>query len=46
MHHDDIFVPVDPDALPGRLRAAGFAEAQVEVRGDRLRFTAKVPGPS
>ncbi len=46
MHHDDIFVPVDPDALPGRLRAAGFAKAQVQVRGDRLRFTAKVPGPS
>lgn len=45
VHHDDIFVPVDPDALPGRLRAAGFAEARVEVRGDRLRFTAKVPGP-
>jgi hypothetical protein len=35
---------VDPDALPGRLRAAGFAETQVQVRGDRLRFTAKVPG--
>ena len=44
VHHDDIFVPVDPDALPGRLRAAGFAETQVQVRGDRLRFTAKVPG--
>jgi protein-L-isoaspartate O-methyltransferase len=34
-----IFVPVDPDRLPERLRAAGFAAAQVEVRGDRLRFT-------
>jgi hypothetical protein len=45
VHHDDIFVPVDPDALPGRLHAAGFADARVEVRGDRLRFTAKVPGP-
>ena len=44
VHLDDIFVPVDPDALPGRLRAAGFAETQVQVRGDRLRFTAKVPG--
>lgn len=40
MHHDDIFVPVDPDALDGRLRAAGFAGATVEVRGDRIRFTA------
>jgi ubiquinone/menaquinone biosynthesis C-methylase UbiE len=40
VHHDDIFVPVDPDALAGRLRAAGFAGATVEVRGDRIRFTA------
>ncbi len=39
VHEDDIFVPVDPDRLPQRLRAAGFAQAQVEVRGDRLRFT-------
>jgi SAM-dependent methyltransferase len=40
VHHDDIFVPVGPGTLPDRLRAAGFAGAQVEVRGDRLRFTA------
>jgi ubiquinone/menaquinone biosynthesis C-methylase UbiE len=39
-HEDDIFVPVDPETLVERLRAAGFAEAQVEVRGDRIRFAA------
>jgi SAM-dependent methyltransferase len=39
-HEDDIFVPVDPETLVERLRAAGFAEAQVEVRADRIRFAA------
>jgi SAM-dependent methyltransferase len=32
-HHDDIYVPVDPDALPDRLRAAGFADVDVRVVG-------------
>jgi SAM-dependent methyltransferase len=40
VHQGDIFVPVDPAALPGRLRAAGFAGATVDVSGDRLRFAA------
>ena len=40
VHIGDIFVPVDPAALPGRLQAAGLADARVEVRGDRLRFVA------
>ncbi len=40
VHHDDIFVPVDPGTLAGRLRRAGFAAASVDVRADRLRFTA------
>lgn len=30
-HHDDIYVPVDPDALPERLRAAGFETVEVRV---------------
>ena len=30
-HHDDVFVPVDPADLPGRLTAAGFAEVTVET---------------
>jgi SAM-dependent methyltransferase len=40
VHADDIFVPVDPGTLADRLRTAGFADAVVEVRGDRLRFLA------
>lgn len=38
-HHDDIYVPVDPETLPGRLRAAGFAEVKVGVTDNRERFT-------
>ena len=40
VHEGDVYVPVDPGALEARLRAAGFARAQVDVRGDRLKFTA------
>jgi hypothetical protein len=37
---DELLVPVDPGTLAGRLREAGFADASVEVSGDRLRFAA------
>ncbi len=40
VHHGDVFVPVDPATLAHRLRTAGFADARVEVAGDRLRFAA------
>lgn len=40
VHEGDIFVPVDPGTLADRLRDAGFADACVEVLGDRLRFAA------
>ena len=40
LHEDDVFVPVDPGTLEGRLRAAGFGRAQVDVAGDRVRFAA------
>jgi len=40
LHHDDIFVPVHPATLAGRLRAAGFGRADVAVSGDRVRFAA------
>ncbi len=40
LHHDDVFVPVEPGTLAERLRRAGFATAYVEVSGDRLRFAA------
>ena len=40
LHVDDVFVPVDPGTLEARLRAAGFADARVDVTGDRVRFAA------
>ena len=40
LHEDDVFVPVDPGTLEGRLRTAGFGRAQVDVAGDRVRFAA------
>jgi len=40
VHQGDTFVPVDPSTLAHRLRIAGFANARVDVAGDRLRFAA------
>jgi SAM-dependent methyltransferase len=42
LHVGDVFVPADPAALPGRLRAAGFTDPEVEVDpgADRFRFAA------
>ena len=40
LHQDDIFVPVESATLADRLLDAGFADATVEVEGDRLRFAA------
>ena len=42
LHAGDVFVPADPAALAGRLRAAGFADPEVEVDqgADRFRFAA------
>lgn len=42
-HDDDVFVPVDPDGFPDRLRAAGFDRVEVEARGDRFCFLAVTP---
>jgi hypothetical protein len=36
----DIFAPIDPVELPHRLRAAGFSEATVDLRGTAFRFHA------
>jgi SAM-dependent methyltransferase len=43
IHLADICTPVDPDALPGRLAAAGFQGARVEHDGRRLWFRAHAP---
>jgi SAM-dependent methyltransferase len=39
-HEGDVYEPLDPDTLPGRLAAAGFRDVEV-VAGDRLRFRAR-----
>ena len=37
-HEDDTYNPVDPESLPARLRAAGFAD--VEVRTNEFGWAA------
>jgi ubiquinone/menaquinone biosynthesis C-methylase UbiE len=46
VHVGDVFLPVRPDQLPGRLRSAGFTdpEVEVDVGSDRFRFVATSPG--
>ena len=44
LHVGDVFLPVPPGELPGRLTAAGFTGADVDVSGDRFRFAAVSPG--
>jgi SAM-dependent methyltransferase len=46
VHVGDVFLPLRPDQLPGRLRSAGFTgpEVEVDAGGDRFRFVATSPG--
>jgi SAM-dependent methyltransferase len=44
-HDGDIFVPVDPDQLAGRLVAAGFEQPEVETKATRVRFAARKRSP-
>lgn len=41
LHLGDTMVVVDPDTLAQRLRAAGFAEAEVSAVPGQVRFTAR-----
>jgi len=41
LHVDDTYVPVDPDALPGRLEAAGFVDVAVDTNEYAVRFRAR-----
>lgn len=41
LHVDDVCVPVDPQALPGRLSAAGFVDVEVETNDYGVRFRAR-----
>jgi SAM-dependent methyltransferase len=43
LHRGDVFLPVPPEELPGRLAAAGFAEPLVDQRDDRIRFAGIAP---
>jgi len=43
LHEGDTCVPVDPATFADRLRAAGFAEAEVEATEARFRFAASTP---
>lgn len=45
LHFRDTCNTVDPHTLPDRLRAAGFGDVAVEVRGGRLRWRAVKPAP-
>jgi ubiquinone/menaquinone biosynthesis C-methylase UbiE len=45
-HTDDVFVPLDPVALPDRLVTAGFTEVSVEAGEYELRFHAGKPAGS
>jgi SAM-dependent methyltransferase len=42
-HVDDVFVPVDPATLEGRLDAAGFAAVSIDVGDYQIRFHATKP---
>jgi SAM-dependent methyltransferase len=51
LHHDDIYVPVDPSGLQARLETAGFAAVHVDTNEYAVRFwgtkarEATDPGP-
>jgi hypothetical protein len=40
---DDVFVPVGPETLAGRLAAAGFVNTEVDVRDYQFRFVTRTP---
>jgi hypothetical protein len=40
LHVGDTMVPVDPDALPGRLSSAGFASSKVHTGARRFAVLA------
>jgi ubiquinone/menaquinone biosynthesis C-methylase UbiE len=41
LHEGDICVPIPPEGLEGRLREAGFSQAEVEVNEYAVRFRAR-----
>lgn len=45
-HHDDIYMPIDPDGLTHRLTAAGLVDVTVSVNADHWHATARKPPPT
>jgi SAM-dependent methyltransferase len=43
LHHDDIYVPVEPSGLRARLEAAGFTAVRVDTNEYAVRFRATKP---
>lgn len=47
LHHDDIYMPVDPAGLQARLETAGFTAVEVDTNDYAVRFRAtKAPTPA
>lgn len=46
LHAGDIYTPVDPSTLKGRLTAVGFVDVIIDEIEDRFRFIASVPATS
>ena len=46
IHVGDTLVPVDPEEMPARLRAAGLADPEVDVREGSFRFRASKGAPA
>lgn len=46
LHIGDTLVPVSPEGLPERLRAAGLAEPAVSQSASSFRFRASKPAPA
>jgi SAM-dependent methyltransferase len=43
LHHDDVYLPVDPSSLTARLEAAGFTAVHVDTNEYAVRFRATKP---
>lgn len=46
LHHDDIYVPLDPASLQARIEAAGFTAVHVDTNQYAVRFQATKPPAS
>jgi hypothetical protein len=43
-HEGDTFTPIDPDALPDRLRAIGFDDTTIDTTDFHFRFITRKVG--